>query len=227
MKKIVVFGASGDVGKYFVDYFFSKCDRTEYQIVAVGQKETNFFESYSIPYFHVNITDRAQFELLPHDDVYAVVHLAGLMPARMQGYYPQKYIDVNITGTLNILEYCRKCKADRILFSQSFGDIKDHAESNIVLHPDLPRKFSFTSDHSVYVMTKNFAVDLIENYRQCFGLKSFIFRLPTIYLWSPIDEYFVDGKVRKIGYRLLIEKAITGETIEMWGDKKRKKIWYM
>ena len=57
-----------------------------------------------------------------------VVDLAGAMPARMKGYDPYKYIDVNITGTLNILEFCRKTGADRILFAQSFGDIKDHAE---------------------------------------------------------------------------------------------------
>ena len=42
-------------------------------------------------------------------------------------------------------------------------------------------------------------------------------------MWSPIDSYYVDGKIRKIGYRLLIDKAISGEQIEIWGDKTRKK----
>lgn len=141
----------------------------------------------------------------------------------MNGYDPYKYIDVNITGNLNILEYCRKTKADRILFAQSFGDIKDHAEDNPLLTVDLPRKFSFTSDHTIYVMTKNFAVDMIENYHQMYGLRNFIFRLPTIYLYSPVDTYYVDGKQRKIGYRLLIDKARAGEPIEVWGDPERVK----
>uniref|UniRef100_UPI0040289A6A GDP-mannose 4,6-dehydratase n=1 Tax=Eshraghiella crossota TaxID=45851 RepID=UPI0040289A6A len=35
--------------------------------------------------------------------------------------------------------------------------------------------------------------------------------------------YYVDGIERKIGYRLLIDKAIKGEDIEIWGDKNRKK----
>ena len=39
-------------------------------------------------------------------------------------------IDVNIIGNLNILEYCRENGADRILFAQSFGDIKDYGEEN-------------------------------------------------------------------------------------------------
>lgn len=141
----------------------------------------------------------------------------------MKGYNPYKYIDVNIIGNLNILEYCRANHVDRILFAQSFGDIKDNGEENPLLTVDLPRKFSFTSDHSIYVMSKNFAVDMIENYHQMYGLKRFIFRLPTIYLYSPIDTFYVDGVQRKIGYRLLIDKARAGEPIEVWGDSSRVK----
>lgn len=213
MKNIIVFGASGNTGRYFVKYFLDHYCGRDYQVVATGTRETNFYDSLEVPYYQVDIRKKEEFEKLP-GEVYAVVDLAGAMPARMKGYDPYKYIDVNVTGNLNILEYCRKAKADRILFAQSFGDIKDHAEDNPLLTVDLPRKFSFTSDHTIYVMTKNFAVDMIENYHQMYGLKNFIFRLPTIYLYSPVDTYYVDGKQRKIGYRLLIDKARAGEPIE-------------
>lgn len=222
MKNIIVFGASGNTGRYFVKYFLDHYCGTDYQVIATGTRETSFFDSLEVPYYQVDIRKKEEFEKLP-GEVYAVVDLAGAMPARMKGYDPYKYIDVNITGNLNILEYCRKAKADRILFAQSFGDIKDHAEDNPLLTVDLPRKFSFTSDHTIYVMTKNFAVDMIENYHQMYGLKNFIFRLPTIYLYSPVDTYYVDGKQRKIGYRLLIDKARAGEPIEVWGDPERVK----
>lgn len=222
MKKIIIFGASGDIGKYFVKYFLDNYSGTEYELIAVGTRDTDFFKSNGVEYIKVDIRNEKNFCLLPND-VYAVVDLAGAMPARMEGYDPRLYIDTNITGTFNILEYCRKNKVDRILYSQSFGDIKDNAENDILLKVDSPRKFSFRSDHTVYVLTKNFAVDMIENYHQMYGLKRFIFRLPTIYLWSPIDLYYVDGIKRKIGYRLLIEKAINGDDIEIWGDPSRKK----
>lgn len=222
MKNIIVFGASGDTGRYFVKYFLDHYCGTDYQVIATGTRETSFFDSLEVPYYQVDIRKKEEFEKLP-GEVYAVVDLAGAMPARMKGYDPYKYIDVNITGNLNILEYCRKAKVDRILFAQSFGDIKDHAEDNLLLTVDLPRKFSFTSDHTIYVMTKNFAVDMIENYHQMYGLRNFIFRLPTIYLYSPVDTYYVDGKQRKIGYRLLIDKARAGEPIEVWGDPERIK----
>lgn len=222
MKKIVVFGASGDTGRYFINYFLDHYEENNYEIIATGTRETDCFDKIGVKYYQVDVTKKEDFNKLPKD-VYGVVDLAGLMPARMKGYEPQKYIDVNITGNLNILEYCRINKADRILFAQSFGDIKDYGETELYLKADLKRKFSFTSDHTIYVMCKNFTVDMIENYHQMYGLKRFIFRLPTVYLYSPVDHFYVDGISRKMGYRILIDKAIAGEDIEVWGDASRPK----
>lgn len=222
MKKMLVFGASGDTGRYFVNYFLDNYAGDEYQIIALGTRDTEYFNSLGVEYIKIDITNKQDFENLP-TDVYAVIDLAGLMPARMKGYNPYKYIDVNIIGNLNILEFCKEHNVDRILFAQSFGDIKDWAEKDLILKADMPRNFSFTTDHTIYVMSKNFAVDMIENYHQMYGIKRFIFRLPTIYLYSPVDHYYVDGEIRKIGYRILIDKAIKGEDIEVWGDASREK----
>ncbi|MEG0958260.1 MAG: NAD(P)-dependent oxidoreductase [Erysipelotrichaceae bacterium] len=223
MKNIIIFGATGDTGKYLSIYLKKQFKKTDFKIIAIGRKKTDFFDKNNIEYIRMDITKKDEFDNLPVKDIYAVIDLAGLMPARMKGYEPQNYIDVNITGNLNILEYCRYNDIDRILFMQSFGDIKDHAEKNCILTTDSPRKFSFKSDHTIYVMCKNFTVDLIRHYHEMYGLKSFVFRLPTIYLWSDIDNYYVDGVERKIGYRLLIEKAINSEEIEVWGNPNRVK----
>lgn len=222
MKKIIIFGASGDTGHYLTDYLFNNLNE-EYSVIAVGTRNTDWFKKYNIPYYQVDITNMREFDILPIKDVYAVVHLAGLMPARMEGYHPTKYIDVNIKGTVNILEYCRNVKVDRILFTQSFGDIKDYGETEIVLKANMPRNFKFNTDHSVYVIAKNAAVDIIETYHQMYDLKNFIFRLPTIYLYSKEDHFYVDGIKRKIGYRVLIDNAKEGKTLEIWGDPHRPK----
>lgn len=223
MKKIIVFGASGDTGKYCIDYLKNNISNKKYQIIATGARETEYFKEIGIDYYKVDITKEEEFKILPQDEIYAVIDLAGVMPARMKGYNPYKYIDVNIIGNLNILEYCRKCKVDRILFAQSFGDIKDNAEKDILLKVDSPVNFNYSTDHTIYVMTKNFAVDMIKNYNKTYGLKAFVFRLPTIYLWSSIDSFYVDGEIRKIGYRILIDNAINGKDIEVWGDPSRVK----
>lgn len=223
MKNILIFGATGDVGAYFVDYCMEQ-GNGEFNVIACGRRATDFFaDKYGIDYYQVDIKKKSDFAKLPTDDIYAVVDFAGIMPARMAGYNPYEYIDVNINGTLNILEFCRENRVEKILFMQSFGDIKDYANTDRLLTVDLPPKFSFTSDHTVYVLSKNMAVDLIENYHQMYGLKNFIFRLPTIYLYSENDSYYVDGEIRKLGYRLLIDKAVKGEDIEVWGDGDRVK----
>lgn len=223
MKKIIVFGASGDTGRYFIDYCLNRELDKEFELFAVGSRKTAFENNPMVKYYSIDITNKDDFSRLPTADVFAVIDLAGAMPARMQGYSPYPYVNVNILGTLNILEYCRLSNVDRILFAQSFGDIKDNAERDILLRPNSPQSFSMTSDHSVYVISKNTAVQLIEHYHQMYGLKSFIFRLPTIYLYSPIDTYYVDGVKRKIGYRILIDNALQGKEIEVWGDPSRKK----
>lgn len=222
MRRIVVFGASGDVGRYFIDYLLTQ--KAEYQIIAVGHRKSFsiFKDCPSVQYYPIDITQKSEFNHLPKD-IFAVVDFAGLMPARMKGYYPQRYIDVNITGTLNILDYARDAYADRFLFMQSFGDIKDYGEKEVLLTANMPRKFQFDTDHTVYVMTKNFAVDLLENYHQLYGIKNFVFRLPTIYLYSKQDKFYVDGKERQIGYRRLIDMAKNGDIMQVWGDPYRVK----
>lgn len=223
-KQILVFGASGDTGKYFISYFLEHNSDPLYELIAIGSRKTDYFDSLGIKYYSIDISDKNNFtQLNDIPNPYAVIDLAGIMPARMKGYDPSRYIDVNITGTLNILNYCIEKHIDRILFSQSFGDIKEYSEKNPVLHADLPSSFSLNNDHSIYVMSKNFAVDMIKHYNLKYALKAFIFRLPTIYLWSDIDTFYVDGVIRKIGYRSIIDRATAGEDIEVWGNPSRKK----
>lgn len=221
MKNIVVLGATGDTGKYFIEYLLDNLGK-ESKIYACGRRSSFEIKAENLEYCQVDITDKENFSKLP-DNVYAVVNLAGYMPARMEGYDPYKHIDINLVGNLNVLEYCRKAGADRVLFAQSFGDIKDYGDEKIYLTPDMQRNFKFNTDHTIYVMCKNFTVDLMENYWQMYGIKKFVFRLPTIYLYSKTDTYYVDGIEHKIGYRKIIDSAIEGKPIEIWGDSKRVK----
>lgn len=224
MKKVIVFGASGEIGRYFVDYFIERDVKNEYEIVAVGTRKTLFFENYfHIPYIQMDITNKEEFIKLPQNDVYAIVDLAGYMPAASDGEHTEKMLNVNLIGTLNILNYCIKVNADRILFAQSFGDIVSHADKYPMLTVNLPREFSYNTDHTVYLIAKCASVDLIEYYHQHYGLKSFIFRLPTIYLYAKDRYYYHNGQKSTLWYRVLIDKAIAGEDLEVWGDPTRIK----
>ncbi|MBN7774075.1 NAD-dependent epimerase/dehydratase family protein [Clostridium aminobutyricum] len=218
MKKIIIFGATGNVGSYVLKYAKEYFDANKYEVIATGRRETDFFSSMDIPYYSVDISKSEDFDKLPKEDVYAVVFLAAQIPSYMEGYHPEKYIESNILGAYNVLEYCRKVKADRILYSTTVFDISLCAKDDVVLKPDLPYNFSYKGDHSVYVISKNTAIELIEHYHQEYDIKKFVFRFPTIYSYSPYHYYHPNGIKTIRPIYLMIDKAMKGEPIELWGD---------
>lgn len=70
----------------------------------------------------MDLCNASDFERLPTEDLYAVVNLAGLLPAYMKEYDPFKYVETNINGALRILEYARKNNADRALYTQTWAE---------------------------------------------------------------------------------------------------------
>lgn len=223
MKKIVIFGATGNVGSYLTKYCAEYFNKDEYEIIASGRRETNVFINEGIKYCKVDITKEEDFEKLPTEDVHSVVLLAAKIPSYMDDYNAREYIDSNIIGAFNVLEYCRKVKADRILYTQTVFDISLHSEPGKILKPDLPRKFSYTGDHAIYVISKNTALELIEHYHQEYGIKKFVFRLPTIYNYSSYQYYYPNGEKKMRPLYQMINKAIKGEPIELWGDPNYSK----
>ncbi len=216
MKKIIIFGATGNIGAYFTDYCKEKMK--DYEVIAVGRKKTDFFAGNGISYIHVDIQNKEDFKKLPTEEVYAIVNLAGVLPAYLPEYDPFVYINGNIIGALNILEYARKNHADRVIYTQTWAELAGYWGKEDILRPDMPRKLLYTGDHAFYAIAKSMVVDTMEYYKQEFGVKNFVFRLPNVYLYNPQQHYFVDGRERVIPYRYMIEQAITGKDLELWGD---------
>lgn len=219
--KLLVLGANGGIGKYLINYL-QNIERNDFEVIGTGRHICDFGNLKNFTYIQMDICNKKDFDKLPKD-IYAVIALAGAMPARMSGYYPEQYINTNIVGMFNVLEFCKNNNIDRIIYTQSFGDIKDKAEKDILLKPEMTAEYNYGTDHSLYVVTKNTAVEMIKCYHALYGIKYFIFRLPTVYSWSKNDTYFVNGVEKKRAWRILIDKASRGEEIEIWGDPTRAK----
>ncbi|NWJ51771.1 MAG: NAD(P)-dependent oxidoreductase [Bacteroidetes bacterium] len=220
-KTIILFGATGTVGGYTALELIA----AGYNVIAVGHRKSDngFFKEMGAVYYSVDITKKEDFKKLPEHNIFAVIHFAGSMPARMETYNPQEYIDTIVSGTLNILDYTQSVSADRIIFSQSISDVAYACGTTNPIPSDIISKFPLNDDHSVYSICKNTAVNFIEHYYHKYGIKRFILRLPNIYLYHPNPFYYVDGIKKWQSYRLLIEKARKGETIEIWGDPTCKR----
>ena len=218
MKKIVLFGATGNTGMYFADYCLKNLDKSKYELICVGRKATHWFKNNGITYHQVDIRYEDDFSKLPADSVHAVINMAGILPAYLKEYDPFKYIDTNVTGGMRILEYARKTGADRVLYAQTWAEMAGFWGKETVLSPKLERKLCYTGDHAFYAITKSMIIEAMKHYQEEFNIKSFVFRLPNIYLYNPQKTYYVDGVEKPIAYRYMIDKAIKGETIEMWGN---------
>jgi len=225
-KRVVVFGATGGVGAYLSLYLADK----GYQVLAVGRRDNDngFFIENGIQYYSADITEQSRLLSLPTDDIYAIIHLAGCLPASMKVYNPQDYIDHNVSGTIKVLEYAVKCKVKRFVFPTTQSDVSYLWGSLNPIPADAERRYPENTDHSVYAISKNAAVSLVQHYSTVANFKSFIIRFANIFLWHPNPYYYVDCIKTKKGLYSIIEEAIKGEDIELWGDPRRvRDIFYV
>lgn len=221
MDTVIIFGATGLVGCYTTLHL----KEIGYNVVAVGLRasDNGFFKDFNIPYYSVDITVPEAFDILPQKGIKHVCHFAGAMPSKMKGYNPQLYIDTIITGTFNVLEYSKNVNAERIIFTQTRADSSHLMGTKNLIPSDIQRSFPVNSDHSVYTICKNAAVDLIEHYHEKYELKRFILRLPTIYAYHPDPYFYVDGERKMMAYRLIMQQAINSKPVEIWGDPTLQK----
>jgi len=216
MKNIVIIGATGSTGLYLTEHLSKK----GYNIYATGLKERSnaYYMTRNIEYSSVDILNKSDFAKLPKENIDCLVLLAGMMPARMKGYNPYQYLDINIKGTLNALEYCRETNISKIIFVLSHSDVAGHWNSGHFIEDGANRILNLKGDHAVYIISKIAAADLIEHYHQEYGIQNIVFRLPTIYCYWPDSTMYVNGEKREMAYLTFIKKALNGEPIEIWGN---------
>lgn len=220
MKTVMVIGAAGMIGVYLTDELIEK----GYKVVAVCHKkrDTEAFKKRGTESYTLDISDKDDFENLPKIRVDSVVLLAGILPAGMNGYFPEKYFQINTIGALNVLEYCRLNGIKQVLYAQSHSDVSGHWQDDVI-DAYTPPSITYNNDHTVYIISKIAAAELLEHYHQMYGLSYATFRLPNIYSYHPNKYYYVDGKLKIIAYRMFIDKAIAGEDIEIWGNPQMKR----
>lgn len=222
MKKdtILVLGATGNLGAYSS----LALKNAGFHVIAAGKRKSDngFFEEKGIEYVSVDITEKESFVKLENKKIDIVADFAGELPSRCI-FNPQALIRTITEATMNILEFMRKVGAKKIIFPTTPYDLFQYHETGQPINPDLPRSYPPTGDHSIYAIAKNAAVDLIENYHNEYGISRFILRFFTIYQYHPNAYHYVDGKMRKMPYRRIMEGAKAGKPIAIYGDPTRVK----
>ena len=215
MKKVLVLGASGSLGRGVIEHL-----KKSYEVTATYSSK-NFSEP-GVNVTHADIKNPESLENLG-GDFDAVLMIAGAMPATMAGYEPQRYIDTNITGTLNVLEYCRKSNIKKIIYIMTFSDVSHKFYNGIPIKSDDSRGLTLTGDHAVYAVSKVAACDLLEHYHQEYGLQTIIFRIPTVYCADDNFNYYVDGELKTKAYVQMLRSIVSDGKVELWGNPDHAK----
>lgn len=195
--------------------------------VAVTGRNNKFkghYDKLGVDYYNLDLANKEDFEKLPKDGIDGVILLAGLLPANAEVDLDKDenaadYFRINVIGTINVLEYCRKNGVKRVISASSYADVKNAWTGDRALTEDEPRNFSFKGDHAVYVISKNAANDVLEYYNQQHGMKNAWFRFPPVYGAGPHGSLFVNGKIYKSGLQIFMDNAAEGKDICVYGDK--------
>jgi nucleoside-diphosphate-sugar epimerase len=154
-------------------------------------------------FHHSNISDRSVFA---HDSPIqqysytAVINLAARAGVRQSVDNPWVYVDTNITGTLNLLEFCREQNISKFILASTSSVYGDKAP--------LPTPETFTSDLPLqaYAATKKSAEVLCYVYHYLYGLDVTVFRYFTVYGPSPrpdmvmfrLTQWINEGRTVKV-----------------------------
>jgi len=132
-----------------------------------------------------------------------VIHLAARAGVRPSLLNPGLYYDVNLNGTLSVLEAMRKHKVKKMIM----------ASSSSVYGNNLKTPFSELDNVdypiSPYAASKKAAELLCHTYSYLYGFDIFCMRLFTVYGPRQRPEMAIHQFVRKI---------VKGETIQLYGD---------
>lgn len=219
-RKVLVLGATGNLGAYSA----VALKDAGYDVIATGKRKSDngFYEGLGIPYYPLDITEKDNFECLKGKGIDIVANFAGELPSRDE-FRPQQLIKSITEATMNILEFMREEEIKKIIFPTTPYDLDHLHETGEEISSDAERSFPLTGDHSIYAIAKNAAVDLIEHYHHEYGISRFIFRFFTVYQYHPNAYHFADTKMRKMPYRMLMDKAAEGEPICIYGNPERVK----
>lgn len=220
MRKIIVFGATGNLGAYIAMHMKSQ----GYDVIAVGGRKDDhhFFADHGMCYYSVDIRDKNAFNILPKEDYYAVAHFASALPSRY-AFDPIELFESITIGTLNVLNWMKEVGCNKIVFPQTPSDMAKFHNNGSVIPCDAPRHFPLHGDHAIYTIAKNAAVDLMEYFQSEYGFHFFALRFFTIYQYHPNAYHYDNYKRRMMPYRYMMERASKGLPLEIWGDPTKAK----
>jgi UDP-glucose 4-epimerase len=165
--EISVFGASGFVGRNLLD----ELAETDHDIVACDVEPFDP-EPENAQFEEVDITDEQQVNTVV-EGTDAIAHLAAHpLPASTEN--PKLNAEINIVGTLNILDAAREHDVEKVFFSSASSLVGE--VEKVPVPEDHP-----ASPQSPYGVAKHSVEEYLEVYNELYDLDYLVFRFFNVY----------------------------------------------
>ncbi|MFH1621063.1 MAG: NAD-dependent epimerase/dehydratase family protein [Patescibacteria group bacterium] len=176
MSKFLVTGGAGYIGSHVTNHLLAQAHSVRVIDNLVSGKRSRI--PAGVDFIEGDIRDRATI-LRATDAVDGIFHLAALPRVSYSIEHPVEVYDVNVAGTLNILEAARKTGVRRIVFSSSSA-IYGNAEI-------LPTEESHSANPlNPYAQSKLMSEQILKQYADLFALETVSLRYFNAY--GPLME---------------------------------------
>ena len=173
--KIIVTGGAGFIGSHLVDKLVSYGhDVTVLDNLSTGQKKNLKSSKPKIKFINKDLS--RNLDDLKHifKKIDWVFHLAGLADIVPSIKEPNKYFNSNVTGTLNLLEVCKKNKIKKFIYAASASCY------------GIPKKYPTSEKERIdtqypYALTKFLGEELVMHYAKVFHMPNISLRFFNVY----------------------------------------------
>lgn len=206
--KILVTGGAGFIGSNIVDELIEK----KHKVVIVDNLATGNIKNVNkkAKFYKVSVCDKKKIdEIFKKEKIDIVIHHAAQLDVRKSVEDPCFDADVNIKGTLNILEACKNTKVKKIIFASSGGTIYGECGSKA------PDEKAFANPLSPYGVAKLSVEHYIKAYSALYGLKYTILRYANVY--GPRQD--VNGEAGVVA--IFIGRMSQNKEFFIFGDGKQ------
>jgi len=217
---IYIFGATGYIGRYL-------CVSLKEQgrdLVALGRsaKVRPFFDFYKIPFKYFDLNDAVDWAsaIQPNKgDVF--INLAACLAEHES--LVSDFFKINTLGTYELLNFAKQCGVKKYIMTSShkvYNDLTGYENFPIPENVCL----SYHGDHTPYIISKIAAENFVTYFNKDFNMQGICLRLTGVHGYGEILGHLNrDGSYSKSTFEIFFEKALRGETIEVWGNNQVKR----
>jgi len=217
MKKILITGTAGFIGSQLVirllDHGYQVIgidNHNDYYDPKLKEQRLELFNDHkSYQHFRISLEDKSDLEkIFSNNSPSVIVNLAAQAGVRYSMENPTSYVNSNLVGFGNILEFCRQFQVEHLIYASSSSVYGASLE--------MPFSASNSSDHpiSLYGATKKANESMAHAYSHLYKLPTTGLRFFTVYgPWGRPD----------MALYKFTKSILSGEKITIYNDGNHKR----